>query len=116
MMQRYMMHYKLKSLSSCCLVLQWCFFKFSIKTSRAQPPKHLMQHKITKRAIYARRDMQAQTSHLQRASPQPTSTEIREPHSAWNFIILNTSHIRYTGFQIHIIMELFLAVQRRRQN
>lgn len=32
-------------------MLQWCFFKFPIKSSRAQPPRHLTQHKITKRYL-----------------------------------------------------------------
>lgn len=65
------------------------FFKLPIKSSRAQPYRYLMQHKIT-HAIYARQDMHAQASNLQKASSQPTSTEIREPHLAWNFITLNT--------------------------
>lgn len=92
-----MMHYKLKSLSLCCSGA--CSNSLSKPAEHNLPPRHLTQHKITKHAIYARRDAQAQTSLLQRASSQPASTGIWEPHSAWNFVILNTSHIRYTGFQ-----------------
>lgn len=65
-------------------------FQTPYQSSRAQPYRHLTQHKITKHTIYPRQAMQAQTSNLQKAPSQPTSTEIREPYLAWNFIILNT--------------------------
>lgn len=72
------------------VALQWYFLKLPVEASRAQPHRHLTQHETTNHAIYARQDVQAQARHLQKASSQPTSTEIRGPHLAWNVIIPNT--------------------------
>lgn len=53
----------------CCSVLQWYFFHLPMEGSRAQPHRHLLQHKITKGSICAGQGMRAQTRHYRKRLP-----------------------------------------------
>lgn len=89
----------------CCSVLKWYCSHLPTESSRAQPHRpHLAQN--NKRQYLCRARHASPDTSLQKVLSQPTATEIRTAFNLECHYPEHMTHIRYTGFQTHVIAKL----------